>query len=64
MIIPADAKAGDYTLDLKIQYQYADSIAKDGLTNVFHYTTKDTTLTIPIVIKEKVRLQVDSYNFV
>ncbi|WP_319579446.1 hypothetical protein [uncultured Methanospirillum sp.] len=60
VIIPAEAKAGNYSLDLKVQYQYADSIAKDGLTNVFHYTTKDTTLTIPIVIKEKVRLQVDN----
>ncbi|HWQ64672.1 MAG TPA: hypothetical protein VN429_09685 [Methanospirillum sp.] len=60
IIIPADAKAGSYSLDLKIQYQYADSIAKDGLTNVFHYTTKDVTLKIPITIKEKVRIRVDN----
>jgi|GEM_PF-2076838 len=60
VIIPAESKAGNYTLDLRIQYQFVDSIAKDGLTNVFHYTTRDTTLTIPIVIKEKVRLQVNN----
>jgi len=61
VIIPADAKAGTYTLDLKVQYQYADSISKEGTdTNVFHYTAKNTTLNIPIAIKEKVRIRVDN----
>lgn len=61
VIIPADAKAGSYALALKVQYQYADSISKEGTgTNVFHYTTKNTTLKIPIVIKEKVRIRVDN----
>ncbi|PWR73064.1 COG1361 S-layer family protein [Methanospirillum lacunae] len=62
VIIPADAPAGPYYLDLNIQYQYADSIAKDGLTDVFHYTTKEVTLKIPIVVKEKVRVRVDNIS--
>lgn len=62
VIIPADAKAGSYNLDLNIQYQYADSIAKDGLTNVFHYTTKEVILKIPIIIKEKVRIRIDNIS--
>ncbi|PKL58620.1 MAG: hypothetical protein CVV33_10575, partial [Methanomicrobiales archaeon HGW-Methanomicrobiales-4] len=61
VIIPEDAKAGNYNLALRIRAQYVDSVSIQGTdTDIFHYMTKDVTLQIPITIKAQIRIRVDN----
>ncbi|MDD1723630.1 MAG: hypothetical protein LUQ07_00720 [Methanospirillum sp.] len=62
VIVPAEATAGSYTLDLRINSQYASSIAKQSRSNVFTYSYLNTTLTVPVTIKGIVRARVDEIS--
>jgi hypothetical protein len=63
VIIPADAQAGNYTLDLQIHSQYADSVSIQGdATDIFHYKTKDITLQVPITIKAHIRIKIEKIS--
>lgn len=62
VIVPADATAGSYTLDLRVNSQYASSIAKQSRSNVFTYSYLNTTLEVPVTIKGIVRAKVDEIS--
>ena len=57
VIVPADAKAGNYTLSLQVNSWYTDSIAMEGTgTNVFHYQPKNVSVQVPVRIKPVVQV--------
>ena len=59
VIIRSDASAGTFSLPLEVTSRYVDSIAMEGTgTNVFHYSSKNVTLEIPVRIKPVVRVRV------
>ncbi|MDX8551337.1 hypothetical protein KHC33_11170 [Methanospirillum sp. J.3.6.1-F.2.7.3] len=62
VIVPADATAESYHLALRIDSQYAQSVAMADLSNVFTYADQNLTLQIPVSVKSVVRAQVDEIS--
>ncbi len=62
VIVPADAIAGDYFLNLDISSQYARSVTMEGMSNTFRFLPWNMTLTIPVTITETVRIRVDAIS--
>lgn len=66
--VPDDAKAGQYTLPVSIEYTYLASAEQEGTDNiVYRYVDKKMTLEMPFVIKSAINLaisniQADSIN--
>lgn len=62
VIVPMDAPAGSYLLDLQVNSQYAQAVAMEGMSNIFTYQPSNVTLRIPVTIKAVVRVRADDIS--